>query len=138
MGDVSVRIKLTNAVDEGLAREGRLAEDKVRFVDVDAIVDTGAVRSAIPAEVLEELGLPLSSTQDAIYPDGRREEVSIAGPLIVDIMARRTMEDVLVLGDEVLVGQTILEKLDLLVDCRNQRLIPNPDHPDGAVTKIRA
>ncbi len=43
----------------------------------------------------------------------------------------------MVLGDEVLIGQTVLEKLDLLVDCRNQRVVPNPAHPDQPVTKVK-
>jgi hypothetical protein len=36
----------------------------------------------------------------------------------------------MVLGDEVLTGQTTLEKLDLCMDCVNQRLVPNLAHPD--------
>jgi putative tryptophan/tyrosine transport system substrate-binding protein len=28
-------------------------------------------------------------------------------------------------------------KLDLLVDCVNQRLVPNPAHPDQPVSKVR-
>jgi hypothetical protein len=27
-------------------------------------------------------------------------------------------------------GQTLLEKLDLLVDCAGRRLVPNTAHPD--------
>jgi hypothetical protein len=33
-------------------------------------------------------------------------------------------------------GVTILEKLDLLVDCTHQRLIPNPAHPDQPVFRV--
>jgi hypothetical protein len=40
-------------------------------------------------------------------------------------------------GDEVMLGQVILEKLDLLVDCRNQQLIPNPQNPDYPVAVIK-
>ena len=43
----------------------------------------------------------------------------------------------LVLGDEVLIGQTVLEKLDLHADCANRRLIPNPAHPDQPVSKVK-
>ncbi len=39
-------------------------------------------------------------------------------------------------GNIVLIGQTVLETLDLLVDCRNQRLIPNPEHPNYSVMRI--
>jgi hypothetical protein len=41
------------------------------------------------------------------------------------------------MSGEVLIGQVILEKLDLLVDCKNQRLIPNPAHPDYPVAMIK-
>ena len=68
---------------------------------------------------------------------GRKESVDVTGPLIVEIMGRDTVEEALVLGDEVLIGQTVLEKLDLLVDCANQRLVPNPSHPDQPVTKVK-
>ncbi len=41
------------------------------------------------------------------------------------------------LGDEVLIGQTVLEKLDLFVDGQRQRLVPNPAHPDQPITKVK-
>jgi hypothetical protein len=42
----------------------------------------------------------------------------------------------MVVGEDVLLGITILEKLDLLVDCTRQRLIPNPAHPDQPVFRV--
>lgn len=57
-------------------------------------------------------------------------------PVIVELMGRETTEPALVVGDEVPIGQTGLETLDLLVDCRNQRLVPNPAHPDYPVLSI--
>jgi len=42
---------------------------------------------------------------------------------------------VLILGDEVLIGQTLLEKMDLLVDFTRQRLVPA--HPEGPVNKLK-
>ena len=56
--------------------------------------------------------------------------------MIVEINGRDTLEEALVLGDEVLIGQTVLEKLDLFVDSRG-RLIPNPAHPDQPITKVK-
>ncbi len=41
------------------------------------------------------------------------------------------------MGDEVIIGQTILEVLDLQVDCNNRKVIPNPAHPDQPVVKIK-
>ena len=33
--------------------------------------------------------------------------------------------------------RTALEKMDLRVDCANQRLVANPAHPDQPISKIR-
>ncbi len=58
-------------------------------------------------------------------------------PLVVEIDGRDTLEEALILGDEVLIGQTVLEKLDLFVDSRRRRLVPNPAHPDQPITKVK-
>lgn len=42
----------------------------------------------------------------------------------------------MVTGNEVLIGQTVLETLDLLGDCKNQRLIPNLEHPNQPVLRV--
>jgi hypothetical protein len=52
-------------------------------------------------------------------------------------MGREEMETAMVLGDEVILGQTALEKLDLLADCVRQQLMPNPAHPDQSVSKLK-
>ncbi|WP_248277606.1 hypothetical protein [Brasilonema sp. UFV-L1] len=54
----------------------------------------------------------------------------------LEIEGRETTESALVAGDEVLIGQTVLESSDLLVDCNNQRLIPNPKNPEYPVFRI--
>ena len=41
------------------------------------------------------------------------------------------------MGNEVIIGQTVLEKLDVLADCVNQRLVPNPAHPDQPGAKVK-
>ena len=102
------------------------------------MVDTGAVRSVIPAHVMQHLGIRERGKRVAEYADGRKDTVGITEPIIFDLMGRDTMEEALVLGDEVLIGQTVLEKLDLLADCANRRLIPNPAHPDQPVTKVKS
>ena len=128
MGEVRVKAKLTNAVDEALVRRGMLKPEQVRTCEADALVDTGAVRMVLPSQVASRLGLGVR---------GQREAVNVTGPLIVELEGRDTLDEALVLGDEVLIGQTVLEKLDLFVDCQRQRLVPNPAHPDQPVTKVK-
>lgn len=137
MGEVRVRVNLTNAVDEALARRGQLASHQVRVYEAHALVDTGAVRSVLPIHVVERLGLAIRGQRVAEYADGRREAVSVTEPLVIEIEGRDTLEEALVLGDEVIIGQTVLEKLDLFVDPINQRVVPNPAHPDQPVSKVK-
>jgi predicted aspartyl protease len=136
MGEIRVKVRLKNMLDESLWRRGQLAADQIRTYDGDAMVDTAAVRSVLPPEVVEQLGVEIRGQRIAEYADGRKETVDITGPIVFDIQGRDTLEEALVLGDEVLIGQTVLEKLDLLADCAN-RLIPNPAHPDQPVTKVK-
>lgn len=137
MGEIRVKVRLANAVDEEMVRIGRLPPERIRQYFANAVVDTGAVRSVIPSHVLQMLGVSVRGQRVAEYADGRQEAVDISGPMVFDVDGRDTLEEALIIGDEVLIGQTVLEKLDLLADCVNRRLVPNPAHPDQPVSKIR-
>lgn len=137
MGEIRVPVKLTNSYDEMRLRRGEIMEREVRCYEADAVVDTGTVRSVIPVHVLDKLGLQTRGRRVVQYADGRKESVGISEPIVFDMLNRDTLEEAMVFSDEVLIGQTVLKKLDLLADCANQRLLPNPDHPDQPVSKIR-
>jgi predicted aspartyl protease len=137
MGEVRVKAKLTNAGDEELVRRGMLRPEQIRTYEADALVDTDSARTVLPPHVVARLGLGYRGQRMAEYADGRRESVSVTGPLVVELEGRDTLDEALVLGDEVLIGQTVLEKLDLFVDCEGRRLVPNPAHPDQPVTKVK-
>lgn len=137
MGEVRVKARLTNAVDQALVRRGQLEPSQVHVYEADALVDTGAVRCVLPPHVVERLGLGRIAQRVAEYADGRQEAVDLTEPFTIEIMGRHELEDAMVLGDEVIVGHTALEKLDLVVDCAGQRMIPNPAHPDQPVSKVK-
>jgi len=137
MGEVRTATVITNAVDEDLSRQGQLAIGSIRSYEADAMVDTVAVRSVIPPHVVEHLGLTIRGKRVVEYADGRNDVVDVTGPVLFKILDRDTLEEALVLGDEVLIGQTVLEKLDLMVDCNSHRVVPNPAHPDQPVTKVK-
>jgi clan AA aspartic protease len=137
LGEVRVKVNLTNAGDEVLVRRGFLTADKIRSYEANALVDSGAVRSVLPRHVVQLLGLPIVGRTRATYANDATEDIDIAEVVGIDIGGRRTTEETLVLGSEVLIGQTVLESLDLLVDCTNHRVIPNPAHPDQPVIKIK-
>ncbi len=137
MGVVRAKVKLTNEVDEELVRRGLLAPHLLRECETEALVDTGATSLVIPAEMAQQLGLRIRQQRIAKYADGREEAVGVTGSVLIECQGRQTIEEALVVGDEVLIGQVVLEKLDLLPDCKNQRLIPNPAHPDYPVAIIK-
>jgi clan AA aspartic protease len=137
MGEVRATVRLTNAADLVLVRRNLMRVEDVRSLEADALIDTGAVSLVIPPALVERLGLGRAFKQVAQYADGRLEEVDVTDAVRVELMWRQTDENALVLGDEVIVGQTVLEKLDLLVDCGRRRLLPNPAHPDQPVLKVK-
>ena len=137
LGEVRVRVKLTNAVDEAMVRRGLLTADKIRNYEADALVDTGAIRSVLPVHVVKLLGLATVGKARATYANDSTENVDVTEVVGININGRRTTEETLVLGSEVLIGQTVLESLDLQVDCANNRVIGNPAHPDQPIVKIK-
>jgi len=136
MGEVRVKVKLMNAVDETLVSRGLLNPNQLRVIETQALVDTGAVKMVLPMTIVQELGLRIRGKQMAQDADGGEEEIGLTEALIIEIEGRETIEAALVTGNEVLIGQTVLETLDLLVDCKNQCLIPNPKHPNYPVFRI--
>ncbi|MEW6277726.1 MAG: clan AA aspartic protease [Candidatus Eremiobacterota bacterium] len=132
MGEVRAR------VFELLAcQNGQLEPERVRVYDADAVIDTGSVPTVLPIHVVHRLGLKVITENLAEDADGRKEVVGVAQPVEVNLPGRSTVIQPCVLGDEVLIGQTVLEMLDLLADCANRRVIPNTPPPGQPLQKIR-
>lgn len=138
MGEVRTQAKLTSTFDEELARQGKIPLDQVRVYDADALVDTGAVPTVLPPHVTQKLGLQVRGNRVTQYADGRRDVVPTTGPITVSVIGRDMITDAVVLGDEVIIGQVVLEMLDLFVDPVNRKIIPNPAHPDQPVIKVKS
>ena len=136
MGEVHVRVRLSNATDVDLAERGLIDPEKVRSCEVEALVDTGATRSVVPPEIADRLGLTILPQTFGKLADGSRVPAGLSSAILFEMYDRATVEGVYVLGDEVLIGQTALESMDLLVDCPNRRVIPNPAHPEGPVLRL--
>jgi hypothetical protein len=137
MGEVKATVTIRNATDVGMHRRGILPLDQLRSVTVEGVVDTRAVRSCIPVDLKEKLGLETLRHINAQMANGETDSVELTEGAYIDIMDRVATESFLVLGNEVLIGQTALESTDLLIDCNRQRVITNPDHPNSAVIRIR-
>ena len=137
MGEVRVKTLLTHATDAQMARQKLIPLEQVRRYEADAMVDTGAVNMVIPPHVYQRLGVESGRERKAVLADGSRRGVPVTSALEIELLGRDTIDEALVMGDEVLIGQTILEKTDLLVDCTNHQLMPHPDHPDQPILKVK-
>ena len=118
MGEIVVEIELENPLERQLAEAGSLADTAVRRETIEAVVDTGAVMLALPAGLVARLGIPTRNTISTTYADGRRGELPVAGPLTIRIGNREMSTDCIVVpeGAEALVGQVVMETLDLIPD----------------------
>ncbi|MFQ5824155.1 MAG: clan AA aspartic protease [bacterium] len=131
MGEVKHKIELENYVDRFLADEGKIDNGAVRKVTVNALVDTGATMLVVPQEVVERLGLRVSRKVIVTYADARKDERDVTGGVIIKIGERHSNVECIVgpPNSEVLIGQVVLEVLDLIVDPKDQKLTPRPESP---------
>ena len=86
MGEIRIRVILTNSMDEALLRRKKLKKSAVRKYEADALVDTGAVRSVIPQHVMQALGVLSRGDRVAEYADVRKEAVAVTEPIIFDLL----------------------------------------------------
>jgi clan AA aspartic protease len=136
VGEVRTIVRLTHPSDFALASKDKVRR-KVRSCVAEALVDTGTVRLAITKDIVKKLGLKILTRRLIELADGSYHTIPISQPVIVELEGLTTSEEAAVMGNEVLIGQSILESLDLFVDCKRNRLVPNPLHPDGPVMKAK-
>lgn len=131
MGHIITTIELVNAADLTASESGYIDESDVRRYSMEALVDTGSVMLALPQDVVEHLGLKERRKVAVTYADNRKEQRSIAGPLLVKVTGREMFTECVVVPptSEALIGQIILEELDLIADCQKQALYPRPESP---------
>ena len=123
MGLVNAKLQLRNP------RKPELA-----FVEVSALVDTGAIHLCIPEHVQLQLQLEATGRKEVVVADGRKVLVPYVGPVELRFENRVGFSGALVLGDQVLLGAITMEDMDLIVIPRTQLLAVNPDNPNLAVS----
>jgi clan AA aspartic protease len=134
MGLVYADIELISGDDLALYRRGYIKEVDIKRISVRALVDSGAYTLAINQRLKEQLGLMALGTQGGELADGTQVEMEVAGPVEIRFANRRAIVDALVLPNEsgVLLGAIPMEEMDVLIDPKQEKLIPNPQYPDLA------
>jgi predicted aspartyl protease len=126
MGKITERIKLTSMFDT------------TKWIEAEAVIDIGATMLVLPQNLVDELGLRKIREATVKYANNQRQRKSVYAGLLVEIKGRVGSFDVLAEeeGTELLVGQIVLEELDLVVEPRTRTLIPNPRSPEMPMVEI--
>jgi hypothetical protein len=131
VGEVRTSAVLENGVDAGLVDRGMLDPSAVRRVQADMLVDADAVNVLLPQDMVEALGLDLRGKTVVTLANDQNVEMPFAGPLLFTTVGRTMFTDCLVGPPkcEPLLGQIVLERLDLIVDPNKRRLTVRPESP---------
>ncbi len=126
MGKIIETLKITNFLDP------------TKSVEVEAIVDTGATMMILPENIVNELGLEKIEEVRVKYADNRTGTKTIYGGVRLELKGRAGIFDVLAEneGSQPLIGQIVLERLDLVVEPGAKRIIPNPRSPEMPMVEI--
>jgi len=126
MGKVIEKIKLTSLFDP------------TKSVEVEAVIDTGATMLVLPQSIVEALHLRKMREVSVRYANNKTEVKSIYGVVTVEIQGRAGEFNILEEpdGSQPLVGQIVLEQLDLVVQPSTRKVIPNPRSPEMPMVEI--
>ncbi len=118
-----------------LLKNPRLPE--LKPVQVDALVDTGAVHLCIPEHVQIQLKLEPIEQKEVTLADGSRRLVPYVGPIEIKFKNRTGFAGALVMGDQVLLGAIPMEDMDLVVVPKTRQVDVNPESPNVASSSVR-
>jgi clan AA aspartic protease len=119
MGLTYSKIKLSNPRNPAL-----------KPVELNSLVDTGALMLCIPQSVAIQLELEELDKLPVTIADGSSHQVPYVGPVRVDFENRFCFVGALIIGDETLLGAVPMEDMDLVVHPATQKLMANPLHPN--------
>ena len=126
MGKVIEKVELTSLFDPAKSAE------------VEAVVDTGATMLVLPQNIVEDLDLRKMREVSVKYANNTTEIKEVYGVVTAEIKGRAGEFNVLAEpeGCQPLVGQIVLEQLDLVVDASAGTVIPNPRSPEMPMVEI--
>ena|SRR5450432_3822449 len=139
MGLVYADIEIINYADETLSEDGYLPKEKIRRVQVSAMADSGAIRLSINEHIKEQLGLRVRQKLNISLADGTKRTLDVAGPIRLKFKDRDCITDAFVLpnNEEPLIGAVPMELMDLVIMPSENKLVYNPEHPDGPLYSMK-
>lgn len=139
MGEVRANVLLRNYGSVIVAKRGYMSEKDIESSELSMVIDTGVVMILLPQDEVEKLGLEPSKKVVVTYADERKEERWIAKGVEVTIGNRSMVTDCIIGPPlcEPLLGQLVLEELDLIVDAQRKTLGPRPESPNLPLLKLK-
>lgn len=107
---------------------------KIKPIEVEALVDSGAVHLCIPEHIQIQLKLEEIDKKEVILADGERKLVPYVGPIEIKFKNRTGFAGALVMGDQILLGAIPMEDMDLVIIPNKRILEINPDSPNVATS----
>ncbi|HEU0011651.1 MAG TPA: retropepsin-like aspartic protease [Verrucomicrobiae bacterium] len=137
MGRIIQKAKLTNSGDLAAVREGRIKPGKVRSVEVELLVDTGAAMLCLTPKVIGQLGLHKINEREVITANGIVTR-AVYEPVLIQILDREANIDVMEVptGTPGLLGYLPLEALDLYPNPKKRTLEGNPAYDGKMVVDL--
>ena len=137
MGMVYANIELLNNGDIELHRRRMISEEDVRKININMMVDSGAIMLTINEEIRVALGLSIIDHRPSQLADGTRLTLPVAGSIEVRYEGRFCTTNALVLPDdqEPLLGAIPMEEMDLWISPARNLLTPM--HPEGPVMSLK-
>ncbi len=133
MGVFSVKIKVRNWQNQFLPKNKQGKE-----ISCEALVDSGAVDLALPAELIEPLKLEELGKVRVFTADGGEHKYRLFGMAEVEIQGRTCQVRAIELpqGTEPLLGAIPLEAMDWHISPSEKKLVPNPKSPNGPLLPL--
>jgi clan AA aspartic protease len=119
MGLIRAKIELANPT-----------KPKLKPMDVEALVDTGAMTICIPEHVAVQLGLETIEKREVTTADEKSHVVPYVGPVRIRFQNRTCFTGALVIGETVLLGAVPMEDMDLVVSPSAETIVVNPKSPN--------
>jgi clan AA aspartic protease len=113
---------------------GNARRPEIQPIELEALVDTGALHIRIPEHLALQLELEEFDRRELTFADGSKRLASYVGPLTVAVANRRGLSGAMVVGDEVLLGAIAMEDMDLVARPATRDVVPNPKNPNIAVS----
>lgn len=136
MGRIHVDVTVANNIDLAMFQAGSLPGSQIRQVTLTGLVDTGANHLILPESVVKTLGVPKVGEATVHYGDHSTNIRDMVDQVQVQLLGRKASFTAISEPKRTtaLIGAIVLEQLDFVADCGNQRIFPRD--PERIIAEV--